>query len=277
MKKLLQKPFILPIIILISLAVIVFKVKTKHKIIHEKTVLTPKPVEVIRVKPLDYRARAIAYGYVTPAINLTIKAEVSGKISYIHPDLKQGASLSEHMRVLGIEPTKAQFSLDQDKAGVSGSKAALNQLIIEERTTNSALKIAQFDLKIGKKELNRLKALAKKGVVSQSRLDSEEQKFLQLKQKATDLMGKVSGFRSRKAALKAQIKQSKTKLARSRDTLDRTEVYLPFNARIGKVFVEKSTFVSIGNPLFETSLQALILVPLVTSIVFGMVTSHLPY
>lgn len=63
--------------------------------------------------------------------------------------------------------------------------------------------------------------------------------------------GKLNAYASRKSANKAQIKQSKTQLAQSKDTLGRTEIIMPFDARIGKVSVEKGEFTAVGNVLFE--------------------------
>ena len=50
-----------------------------------------------------------------------------------------------------------------------------------------------------------------------------------------------------------QITQSESKLVQSQNMLGRTEVNLPFDARIGKVFVEKGEFTSPGSGLFEAS------------------------
>ena len=70
-------------------------------------------------------------------------------------------------------------------------------------------------------------------MIARSALDAEEQKVLSLRQQVADLQGKLSMFASRKAATSAQIKQSETQVDEKKDTLGRTEVSLPFDARIG--------------------------------------------
>ncbi len=72
-----------------------------------------------------------------------------------------------------------------------------------------------------------------------------------LRQKVEDLEGKLATYVSRKLSARAQINQSKTKIAESRDTLGRTEVRLPFDARIGTVSVEKGGFTMVGSLLFK--------------------------
>lgn len=251
MKKILAKGFILPLIVVLAVSLVVFKVKSKPPIGHQVEGYPEKTVEVITVKKLPFRGRAIAYGNVEPAVVLKAKTEVSGKISYIHPSLQKGASLAKGTVVLRIEPTTFEFSLDQSKAGLSSSLSSLKQLEVEENSTKRSLDIAKKNLQFGENESDRLRSILKKGLISRSAFDAQEQKVLQLRQQVEDLTGKLDGYTSRTSAIEAQITQSKTQLAQSQDTLGRTEISLPFDARIGEVSVEKGEYISVGSLLFE--------------------------
>ncbi len=249
--KILQKAFILPLVILLAVGLVVFKVKTKPPIEHEDLQFPVKAVKVITVNKIPYRAHAIAYGNVEPQVLVNVKAEVSGKISFIHPQLKKGGSLPKGTVVLRIEPTTFKFSLDQSKAGLSGSRSSLKQLEVEEKSTARSLALSKKNLAVANNELKRVQAIWKKRLISRSALDAEEQKVLQQKQQVEDLKGKLASFASRKQATLAQIKQSKTQVEQTEDTLGRTEVSLPFDARIGSVSVEKGEFTPAGAILFE--------------------------
>jgi len=253
MKNILQKAVILPLIVIIAVALVMIKIKTKPPIEHQELSFPVKTVEVITAKRIPFRARATAYGNAEPAVLMQSKAEVAGKISYIHPSLKQGSSLSQGTVVLRIEPTTFEFTLNQSKAALSVSQSALVQLEVEEKSTRSSLEISKRNLQVGQNELDRLLVVWEKKLISRSVVDAEEQKVLQLSQQVEDLKGKLTGFASRKAATQAQIRQSESQLAQSQDTLGRTEVVLPFDARIGEVLVEKGEFTAIGNVLFEAS------------------------
>lgn len=253
MKNILQKAVILPLIVVIALALVIIKVKSKPPIGHEDLQFPVKTVEVITAKKIPLRARATAYGNVEPAVLMLAKAEVAGKISYMHPALKKGGNLAKGTVALRVEPTTFEFSLDQSKAALTGSESALVQLQVEEQSTRSSLEIAKQNLEVGQKELQRLLSVWEKRLISRSVVDAEEQKVLQLRQQVEDLQGRLSGFASRKAATQAQIRQSESQLAHSQDTLGRTEVRVPFDARIGEVLVEKGEFAAIGNVLFEAS------------------------
>ena len=253
MQKFLKRAVILPLMIVLALAVVVLIVKIRPEITHENLQFPTKTVEVISIKKLAFRSRSVGYGHVEPVVLLNVRTEISGKVSYIHPALKKGASLAKGTVVLRIEPTTFEFSLDQSKAGLTSSQSSLAQLEVEEKTTRRSLSLSRKNLQIGQKELERFKTLWEKRVITRSTMDGEEQKVLQLSQQVEDLEGKLASFASRKSATLAQIRKSRTQLAQSQDTLGRTEISLPFDARIGMVSVEKGEYVTASKLLFEAS------------------------
>lgn len=251
MKKMFQNFIFLPLLIIGAVAFVISQVKSKPPVEHQEATYPVKAVEVITAKKIPFRSRALAFGNVEPATLLKAKSEVAGKVSYIHPQLKQGASLKRGTGVIRIEPTTFKLSLNQSKAGLAGSQSSLAQLEAEEKSTKRALNISQKNLNVGLKELHRVKTLWNKRIIARSTLDKEEQKVLVLRQQVQDIRGKLEGYASRKAATRAQINQSKSQVDQSQDTLGKTVIRIPFDARIGKVSVEKGEFVPAGGLLFE--------------------------
>jgi len=253
MKNPFKSALALPAIVVIALGAVVFAVRSQQPIEHEELQYPTRSVEVITARTVPFRGRAVGYGNVEPAILLNAKTEVAGKVSYIHPALKKGGSLPGGTVAVRIEPTTFELSLDKSKAALAGTEFALTQLQVEQRSTRSSLAIAKKNLKLSEKELARATKAFESDALSRSAVDAEEKTVLQLRQQIEDLEGKLAGYKSRKAASKAQIDQSKSQLAQSEDTLDRTEVRLPFEARIGNVFVEEGEFATVGHVLFEAS------------------------
>jgi len=251
MKNPFKKAFVLPLIIMAALALVIVVVKSRPPVEHEDIQFPVKAVKVVSLKKTPFRARAIGYGHVEPSVILKAKSEVAGKIAWVHPQLKQGGSLAKDTMVLRIEPTIYEFSLSQSEAGLVGSQSSLKQLEVEEKSTQRSLDIAMKNLAVGEKELQRVQSIWEKKLVSRSAVDIEEQKVLQLRQQVADLQGKLASFASKKAATQAQIHQSQTTVGEKQDTLGRTEVRLPFDARIGEVAVEQGEFVPVGSQLFE--------------------------
>ena len=251
MKKILKNFIFLPLIIAVAIAFVVMQVKSKQAIEHTEVEFPVKTVEVLTVKKIPFRTRAVAYGNVEPATVLKAKSEVNGKISYIHPELKQGGSLPKGTTVLRIETTTFEISLDSSKAGLASSQSSLRQIEAEEKSAKRSLQIAQKNLNLGLAELKRVKVLVSKRTLARNQLDIEEQKVLKLRSTVQDLQGKLDTYASKKASTRAQIKQSKSQVDQSKDTLIRTEVVLPFDARIGSVSVDAGEFVAAGSQLFE--------------------------
>lgn len=250
MKKLFKSFIFLPLIVIAAIGFVVFQVKNKQPVEHIEVSYPVKAVEVITARKLPFRARAIAFGNVEPAVTISAKSEVSGKIVYMHPDLRKGSSIPKDTVVMKIEPTLFEFSLSQSQAGLEGSRSSLAQLEVEEQNTLLALEIAKDNLRVGLQELERTRALQEKNLVARSSYDKEFQKVLSLRQQLQDIEGNLASFTSRKAATQAQILQSRSQVDQSIDTLGRTEIRLPFDARIGTVSVEKGEFTPAGAVLF---------------------------
>jgi RND family efflux transporter MFP subunit len=251
MKKILKNYLFLPLIIVAALAIVFIQVKSKPAIEHQDLQFPIKTVEVLTVKRIPFRTSALAYGSVEPATVLKAKSEVNGKISYIHPELKQGGSLPKGTAVLRIETTTFEISLDSSKAGLASSQSSLQQVEAEEKSAKRSLQIAQKNLNLELAELERVKVLVEARTLARNQLNIEEQKVLQLSSTVQDFQGKVDTYSSRKASIRAQIKQSKSQVDQSQDSLIRTEVVLPFDARIGSVSVDVGEFVAAGGQLFE--------------------------
>lgn len=251
MKKYLQKPYILFAVIGLGILVAIMLVKSRTPLQHAGTEMLSKSVEIITVKRVPFSAKVTAYGNVEPTVTLKTMAEVSGKISYIHPDLKQGNSLAAGTVVLKIDPQDYQVSLKQTKADLAANKSSLKQLQVEQQSTLRSLELTKKNLQVGEKELARIRSVWDRKLIARSVLDAEEQKVNQLRQNVSELQGKLDAYTSRKAAVQSQITRSEEQVKSQKTTLGRTEIVLPFSARVGEVSIEKGQFVSVGTILFE--------------------------
>jgi len=235
----------------LALVIAVVLVKSKPAMQHVATEMPSKAVEVITARYIPFSTRITAYGNVEPAITLNGTAEVSGKISYIHPDLKAGETIPADTVVIRIDTKDYDVSLKQTEADLLASRASLKELEVEEKSTQRALKLAQKNLKVGEAEYARIKGVYEKKVVTKSALDAEEQKVILLRQSLEDLQGRIDSYESRRQSINSQIARAEQAVQNSETILGRTEVSLPFDARIGTVSVDKGEFVSVGSKLFE--------------------------
>ena len=250
MNKTFKQFLLLPLLVIAAVAVVVVQVKDRAPAEQGEVTRALRAVEYIVAREVPFRARATAFGNVEPADVVNARSEVSGKIVYVHPDLEKGASVAEGTVVLRIEPTTFELSLSQSQAGLDSSRFALAQLETEEKTTRDALEIAVDNLEVGQKELERTRSMQEKNLVARSTFDKEVQKVLGLRQQVQNIEAQLATFESRKSATLAQIDQSQSKVAQSQDTLGRTEVRMPIDARIGGVEVARGEYITAGAQLF---------------------------
>ena len=239
------------IAIALALTFAIILVKFKPEIQHVATEMPSKSVEVITAKSIPFRARITAYGNVEPAITLNSTAEVSGKISYVHPHLKAGEKILAGTVVVRIDAEDYASTLRQTEADLSGSRSALKELDEEEKSARRSLKLAKNNLKVGEAEYARIKRVYEKKVVTKSALDAEKQKVIQLQQQVEEIQGKINSFDSRGQSIKAQIARAEQEVQNRETILGRTEISLPFDASIGTVNIDRNEFVTVGSPLFE--------------------------
>ena len=251
MKSILQKPYIFLIVIILGVSLTVLMVKNKKPAVHSDLQMEKRSVDVIQVAELPFSAQAKAFGNVEPAISLQSKAELSGKITYLHPDLQQGNSIPADTVVIKIDTVDFEVSLSQSEADLATQRASLKQLQEEEKTTRRSLNLAKQNLKVGEKELSRIQDLFKRGVIARATVDTEKQNVIQLRQSVSDLQGTLNTYASRLSSEQAQIDRAEQQVKGQQTTLGRTEIRVPFNARIGAVSVEQGEFVTTGAQLFE--------------------------
>ena len=210
-----------------------------------------RPVEVVGARMLPFVSHITAYGYVEPAITLNAMAEVSGKIRYVHPNLKSGETLPAGTLMVRIEAEDYELLLKQTREDLTTSRSLLIELEEEERSTRRSLELAQKNLEVGEAELGRIRDVYQKQLIAKSTLDAEEQKAIQLRQQVEELQGRMNSYSSRRQSIQAQIARAEQEVQNRQTILGRTEIVLPFDARIGAVNVERNEFVSVGSLLFE--------------------------
>ncbi len=246
----LQKKIWLPVAVLAGLALVIVLTKNKPPVQHEPRQAAPHPVTYVDVSRSQVKPAITGFGEVTPDILLKTVAEVSGKIVYLHPNLKAGSMLPAQTEVLRLDDLDYQLALKQAEANLAASQANLQEIDQTILDTKTNLALAQEKLTLAENELARLKKLKSKGSISQSNVDSQSSVVLQLKQEVQNLDNQMATLPSKRAVQLAQIQISEASVATQEHNLRRTRITLPFNARIDSVDVEEGSFVSTGTPLF---------------------------
>jgi multidrug efflux pump subunit AcrA (membrane-fusion protein) len=251
MKINMKSGFALVATLVVAILVAFVLVRSKSPLEHIAVEMPSRVVEIINLQEIPFRSRITAYGSVEPAITLNSMAEVSGKISYVHPNLKSGETIPAGTLVVRIEADDYALTLKQTQEDLKSSLSSLQELEEEEKSTRRSLELAQRNLEVGEAELARLEDIYQKQLIARSTLDAEQQKTIQLRQQVEDLQGRLNGYNSRRDSIAAQIARAEQEVQNRTTILGRTKITLPFDARIGAVSVDQNEFVAVGSRLFE--------------------------
>ncbi len=226
-------------------------IKLQPSLTHNPAERPSTAVSYIELVQHEIKPEIIGYGIIEPDLDLQAKAEVTGRVIYIHPALKKGEIFAKDTLLLQIDNKDYLLQLKQAKADLIATQANLTEMKINIENNKLELELATEKLKVREKEYARLTKLRKSGSVSQSSLDKERQNFLQQKQEMQQLKNKQTTLPSQLEVVKAKLDISKAKLEKSQRDLERTNVRIPFNGRISSVFTEQDQFVATGAPLFD--------------------------
>lgn len=242
-----------PIISIIGVLLLIVIIKSQPGLQHSNAERSSVAVSFIEVKSYQIKPEIIGYGVVKPDLNLQAKAEVTGRIVYMHPKLKKGEIFAKGTLVIKIDNKDYLLQLKQSQADLLANKANLEEIQINIENNQLELKLAKEKLIVREKEYSRLKKLRKSGAISQSNLDAERQNLLQQKQEVLQLKNKQTTLPSSLEVMKAQLEISKAKLEKNQRDLERTQVKIPFNGRISQVFTELDQYMQTGALLFDAA------------------------
>jgi len=249
--KLLTRKFTLPLIAIIGLIVAIILVKSQPAMKHQVAKKTSTAVKVISAKRYEVPPQISGFGEVIPDILLEGKSEISGKVVYVHPQLKPGAILPEGTVVLRIEKNDYQLALKIAQADLTVSQANLVELEISVKDVEADLVLVKQRLSLSVDELKRSQDLIKRGSISQSKFDTQQSNTLQLKREVQTLKSQLATLPSQREVLKAKEVVAQSNVETQQRNLERTVIRLPFTARISEESVENNQFVSQGTVLFK--------------------------
>lgn len=208
-----------------------------------------RSVRVIEVSSLSVAPRAVGYGTGIPARTWEAAAEVSGKVTTVHPRLKKGAIIGAGTVVVEIDPSEYQLQVAQMEAEVESLQAQLSELEIRKQLDTAVLKTERRSLELKENELARQQRLFEQNVVSEAEIESSERDLLTQTLRVQAAEKAVRLLPSQRRVLQANLSQAHARLDEARIRLSHTAVTVPFECRVSDVRVERNQFVSRGQRL----------------------------
>lgn len=208
-------------------------------------------VRIIEIPAVDVVPRATGYGRVRPERVWEAVAEVNGRVIETHPRLRKGALLPADAVLLRIDPTEYELRLSQVEADILSTRAQLAEMAAKEANIRASLAIEEESLALRTTEVERKQRLRDKGTLSASELEQEKRNLLAQRQAVQAQQNQLNLLPAERELLEAQLARYEAQLADARLDLSRTEVQLPFRARLSEVNIEQAQYVREGQVLIK--------------------------
>jgi multidrug efflux pump subunit AcrA (membrane-fusion protein) len=247
----LEKKRMLPIIAISGLFITLLIINLQPKLTHNLTERPSVTVNYIEAIAQKIKPEIIGFGTIIPDLDLKAKAEVSGRIVYIHPKLKKGEIFAKNTLLLKIDDKDYILQLKQAKADLLASKANLTEMQLSIENNQLELALSNEKLNVRQTEFDRKKELSAKGLVSKSNFDTEKQNLLLQKQEVLKLKNLQTTLPSQLEVIKAKVDIANINVEKSQRDLARTQIKLPFNGRISLVHTELDQYILKNAAIFD--------------------------
>lgn len=247
LKKLLIIP---PIVIGVAIFMYMKGQKQGPQII--EAVEVSRAVRYVKAQPVVVVPKIHGFGEVAPGKEWVATAQISGEIIAIHPELKKGAILKAGSVLVTISPVDFELAIAQAKANIRSTEAKITEFSVSRQNTQAVLELEKQSLTIREGELARQQKLVKNGTVSRTSFDRERRDTFVQRKKVQDLENSLRLLPTQLAVQTEQKAVFAAQLRSAELNLKRTEIVLPFDARISDVDAEIAQFAQVGKTLVKT-------------------------
>ncbi len=243
--------FLIIIPVFCGIALLIFMKVSKNEPARTEGKERVQTVRVIGVEKTDIVPRVLAYGYVQADRTWEAIPEVSGKVIFVHENLKKGHFIKQGELLLKIDTTSYGLAETKGHADLMNVDAKLKELEQSRRNIERLLDTEKKSLAIASQELERKRELFRNGYLSSSDLEKEETHFLGRQTAVNNLQNSLDLIPSQQKALLAQKKSGESTVSERQLAVAKTEIFAPFNCRLSAVNTELDQFAQAGMVLLK--------------------------
>lgn len=189
------------------------------------------------------------FGEIVAAGALDMRAQVTGEIVEIHPDLAVGKTIAKGELIVRIDDFAYRGALTEAKASLAEAQLAAIEARERLQLEKENLSFTKEELALSKTDLERAKTLFKSGALTQKNLDDRE---LLVSQRAQALKQRQANIVIQQTQLDRQlasIERFEWQVERAERNLTNTEVRAPFDAVVSTASIAQGKIVNVSELL----------------------------
>lgn len=208
-------------------------------------------VSVVLAETRTVRPAIRGFGRVEPARAHSAVAQVAGTAIYVNPALHRGEILPEGSVLVRLSPADFNLAIAQSRTAIRTAEARLAELTIAEGNYAASLEIEQQTLGLREQDLARAERLLEAGIAPETSRDTALSAVLAQRQRVQSVESSIALLPTQRAVQAEQITASELSLEQAELNLARTELILPYTARVSLIAVETGDFVRSGITVAE--------------------------
>ncbi|MCC9606210.1 HlyD family efflux transporter periplasmic adaptor subunit [Blastopirellula sp. JC732] len=188
-----------------------------------------------------------ADGVVVPFQEVSLSAEVDGRIAYRAPECRIGQVVKQGNLLLKIADTDYQLKVQQLDHQLHQAEANLQELTVQIDAAKGQIALAEVNVEIKSREIRRFEAIKTNGAISKAEIDSAK---LNEHNAMTELQSRRDSLElllSQKVRLENACKLASLECEQARLDLSRTEIRAPIDGVITQDPVVQDSFVNRGE------------------------------
>jgi multidrug efflux pump subunit AcrA (membrane-fusion protein) len=207
------------------------------------------PVRTVAVEPEPGGLSIPLDGVVVPLREVTLAAEVPGKILRKAAECNAGRYVTKGTLLFEIDPRDYEFEVSRLEREASQAAIAIEEA--EEEITQNATSVglAQQQLELARREVKRLDGLKAGRIVTEAEHDRAIREELATTTTLTNLQGQARVLLKRKSRLEQALALAETMLEKAKLDLARTRVIAPTDGIVVEDHVEQDSYVAKGMAL----------------------------
>lgn len=187
-------------------------------------------------------------GTVVPFREARVAAEVAGRVIFKADDCEAGSYVKQDQLLMRIDPTDYQLEVQRLTRLQEQEYEALGEVDQEMANTRRLIEVAQQDVALQQKELDRQRALPE-GFASRAEIDQANRALLASTQQLVSVENQLDLLRKRRLRLEASERLAATQLKAAEVNLSRVEIRAPIDGVIVNEDADLNTFVARGSML----------------------------
>ena len=241
---------ILPVLILAGGVVGFQQLSARPKLVAEQEQLKVDPlVEWVPVSAHESGLDIETDGVVVPHREIYLSAEVAGRITHKAPECDAGNYVEAGTLLFEIDPRDYELEVRRLNKEIAQADANLHENEVETKNAEKMVQLAEEDLKLQRQELQRILDLSKRGVITESEIDTAKRNELAARNSLQTQKNLLQLQSTRRERLKSARELAVTQLEKAQLDLSRTKITAPISGLIVEDMVEQDAHVQNGTQL----------------------------